>query len=49
VDRARSAEPLARERARVERAIERAEMRLEDDTYGQSVESGEPIPDARPR
>ena len=93
MDRARAAELLARERARVERAlaelgeredagelshldqhpadyaselfdaqleeglaerlreelkaIERAEMRLEDDTYGQSIESGEPIPDAR--
>ncbi len=28
-------------------AIERAEARLEDGTYGVSVESGEPIPDAR--
>lgn len=28
-------------------AIERAERRLEDGTYGTSVESGEPIPDAR--
>jgi DnaK suppressor protein len=28
-------------------AIERAERRLENGTYGQSVESGEPIPDAR--
>jgi RNA polymerase-binding transcription factor len=28
-------------------AIERAEKRLEDGTYGLSVESGEPIPDAR--
>jgi RNA polymerase-binding transcription factor DksA len=28
-------------------AIERAERRLEDGTYGVSVESGEPIPDAR--
>lgn len=28
-------------------AIERAERRLEDGSYGISVESGEPIPDAR--
>lgn len=28
-------------------AIERAEKRLADGTYGRSVESGEPIPDAR--
>jgi len=28
-------------------AIERAERRLEEGTYGKSVESGEPIPDAR--
>jgi DnaK suppressor protein len=28
-------------------AIERAERRLEEGTYGISVESGEPIPDAR--
>jgi DnaK suppressor protein len=28
-------------------AIERAEKRLEEGTYGVSVESGEPIPDAR--
>jgi DnaK suppressor protein len=28
-------------------AIERAELRLERGTYGISVESGEPIPDAR--
>ena len=29
------------------RAVERAEERLAAGTYGQSVESGEPIPDAR--
>jgi DnaK suppressor protein len=29
------------------RAIERAERRLDEGTYGLSVESGEPIPDAR--
>jgi DnaK suppressor protein len=29
------------------RAIERAEKRIEEGTYGLSVESGEPIPDAR--
>jgi DnaK suppressor protein len=28
-------------------AVERAERRLEEGTYGLSVESGEPIPDAR--
>lgn len=28
-------------------AIERAEQRLADGTYGRSVDSGEPIPDAR--
>jgi len=28
-------------------AVERAEARLADGTYGRSVESGEPIPDAR--
>ena len=28
-------------------AIERAERRLEEGTYGRSVESGEPIPDER--
>jgi DnaK suppressor protein len=28
-------------------AVERAEERLENGTYGLSVESGEPIPDAR--
>ena len=28
-------------------AVERAEARLEEGTYGLSVESGEPIPDAR--
>ncbi|HEY2651261.1 MAG TPA: TraR/DksA C4-type zinc finger protein [Solirubrobacteraceae bacterium] len=28
-------------------ALERAEARLKDGTYGLSVESGEPIPDAR--
>jgi DnaK suppressor protein len=28
-------------------AVERAEQRLQDGTYGRSVQSGEPIPDAR--
>lgn len=37
------AEDLRRELA----AVERAEARLADGTYGLSVESGEPIPDAR--
>jgi DnaK suppressor protein len=37
-----------RERLRHElEAIERAEKRIEDGTYGLSVESGEPIPDER--
>ena len=36
-------EDLRRELA----AVERAEARLKDGTYGLSVESGEPIPDAR--
>jgi DnaK suppressor protein len=30
-------------------AIERAEQRLTDGTYGKSIESGEPIPDGRLR
>jgi DnaK suppressor protein len=37
------AEPLREELA----AVERAETRLAQGTYGLSVESGEPIPDAR--
>ena len=37
------AEDLRRELA----AIERAEARLDDGTYGLSIESGEPIPDDR--
>lgn len=37
------AEPLREELA----AIERAEARLAEGTYGLSLESGEPIPDAR--
>jgi DnaK suppressor protein len=28
-------------------AVERAEARLADGTYGRSIESGQPIPDAR--
>jgi DnaK suppressor protein len=28
-------------------AVERAEQRLADGTYGRSVQSGQPIPDAR--
>jgi RNA polymerase-binding transcription factor DksA len=36
-----------RARARALAAIERAERRLEQGTYGLSVESGQPIPDAR--
>jgi DnaK suppressor protein len=37
------AQPLREELA----AVERAEQRLADGTFGLSVESGEPIPDAR--
>lgn len=37
------AEDLAEQLA----AVERAERRLEDGTYGLSVDSGKPIPDAR--
>jgi DnaK suppressor protein len=37
-----------REQLQAEReAIARAEQRLAEGTYGRSVESGEPIPDAR--
>jgi DnaK suppressor protein len=55
-DMSDSAEPLIAEqeedavsaglRERLE-AIERAEQRLKDGTYGRSVRSGEPIPDDR--
>jgi DnaK suppressor protein len=44
---------VERDRSMIERlqgdlaAIERAERRLEEGTYGLSVESGEPIPDGR--
>jgi DnaK suppressor protein len=44
---------LERDRSMIDRleneleAIKRAERRLEDGTYGVSVESGEPIPDGR--
>jgi DnaK suppressor protein len=44
---------LERDRSMVERleheleAIQRAERRIEEGTYGVSVESGEPIPDGR--
>ena len=44
---------VERDRSMIERlqnelgAIERAERRLADGTYGVSVESGEPIPDGR--
>jgi DnaK suppressor protein len=39
------AQPLREELA----AIERAEQRLADGTYGKSLDSGEPIPDGRLR
>ena len=44
---------VERDRSMIERlenelaAIERAERRVEEGTYGRSVESGEPIPDGR--
>jgi RNA polymerase-binding transcription factor DksA len=44
---------VERDRSMIERlsnelqAIERAEQRLEEGTYGVSVDSGEPIPDGR--
>jgi DnaK suppressor protein len=44
---------LERDRSMIDRlehdleAIERAERRIEDGTYGVSVESGDPIPDGR--
>ena len=44
---------VERDRSMIERleselqAIERAERRVEEGTYGVSVDSGEPIPDAR--
>jgi DnaK suppressor protein len=38
---------LATQRRAELEAVERAEKRLEDDTYGFSVESGEPIPAER--
>jgi DnaK suppressor protein len=44
---------VERDRSMIERlenefaAIERAERRLEEGTYGLSIESGEPIPDGR--
>jgi DnaK suppressor protein len=40
-------EGLAEDMRELLEAIERAERRLEEGTYGISVESGEPIPDAR--
>src|SRR5262245_30253448 len=44
----RELEDGLREQARRElEALERAEQRLADGTYGLSVESGEPIPDER--
>ena len=38
---------LAEDLAAQLRAVERAEQRLQDGTYGISVDSGAPIPDAR--
>ena len=43
----RSSTPAARRPPDQLAAVERAEARLADGTYGLSVESGEPIPDGR--
>jgi DnaK suppressor protein len=40
-------EGLARALREELRAVERAEKRLEDGSYGRSIDSGEPIPDER--
>ena len=47
LDQAERDEAIREELNEVLAAIERAERRLEDGTYGVSVASGEPIPDAR--
>jgi DnaK suppressor protein len=47
LDQAERDEALREELNETLAAIERAEQRLGDGTYGVSIESGEPIPDAR--
>ena len=47
LDQAGKDEAIREELERRLEAIERAEARLEDGTYGKSVVSGEPIPDGR--
>jgi DnaK suppressor protein len=47
LERAETDEGLRRDMQRTLEAIEKAEARLEDGTYGKSVVSGEPIPDER--
>jgi RNA polymerase-binding transcription factor len=47
LDQAGKDETIRNELQRALEAIERAEARLEDGTYGKSVVSGEPIPDGR--
>jgi RNA polymerase-binding transcription factor len=47
LDQAERDEAIRTELRRTLEAIERAEQRLEDGSYGKSVVSGEPIPDGR--
>jgi len=47
LDQAERDEAIREDLRRTLEAIERAEARLEDGTYGKSVVSGEPIPDGR--
>jgi DnaK suppressor protein len=47
LERAETDEGLRSDLRRTLEAIERAETRLEDGTYGVSVVSGDPIPDGR--
>jgi RNA polymerase-binding transcription factor len=47
IDQAERDEAIREELRRTLEAIERAEARLEEGTYGKSIISGEPIPDGR--
>ncbi|MFL5906788.1 MAG: TraR/DksA family transcriptional regulator [Solirubrobacterales bacterium] len=47
LDQAERDEAIREELRRTLEAIERAQARLEEGTYGKSVVSGEPIPDGR--
>ena len=47
LDQAERDEAIREEQRRTLEAIERAEARIEEGTYGKSVISGEPIPDGR--